>query len=47
MMRCFGGLMGLNEDMAPTLDRFLMKFQQLGWDFVDNEVMGFSKEFYD
>ena len=38
---------GLNSDKAPGLDGFPLAFWAFSWDFVKNEVLGFSKEFHD
>ena len=38
---------GLNGDKAPGPDGFPMAFWSFSWDFVEDEVLGFFKEFYE
>ena len=35
------------NDKAPDLDGFPLAFWSFSWDFVKNEVLGFSKEFHE
>ena len=36
---------GLNNDKAPGPDGFPLAFWSFSWDFVKNEVLGFSRSF--
>ena len=38
---------GLNGDKAPGPYGFLLAFWSFNWDFVNDEAMGFFKEFYE
>ena len=40
-------ILGLNSDKALGLDGFPLAFWSFSWDFVNNKVLGFFKEFHD
>ncbi|KAJ9685117.1 hypothetical protein PVL29_017229 [Vitis rotundifolia] len=43
----YGVLLGCSGDKAPRPNGFSMAFWQFAWDFVQDDVMSFFREFYD
>ena len=43
----FKTLSNLNGDKAPCPNDFSIKFRQFSWDFVNDEVMGFFRDFHE
>ncbi|RVW77043.1 hypothetical protein CK203_036842 [Vitis vinifera] len=43
----FKTLSNLNGDKAPCPNGFSIKFRQFSWDFVNDEVMGFFRDFHE
>ena len=47
MEEVYAALSGLNGGKASGLDGFPIAFWHFSWDFVEEEVMGFFKDFFD